>query len=64
MLRSMEVTVKVPMGICEDNQGVIISNTNLDSELKKKHVAILYHKLKESTSSRIVKPIKVFTMVN
>ena len=43
---------------------MIISITNPDSELKKKHVAISYHKLRECAAAKIVNPIKVCTTVN
>ena len=41
-----------------------MSSTNPDSCLKKKHMAILYHKLRESTADGIFNPIKVCTTVN
>ena len=47
------------MALCGENLGMIISSTNPDSEYKKKHVAISYHKLRESVAARIVNPIKV-----
>ena len=45
MLRSLGVPVRGATAICGDNLGMIISSTNPDSELKKKHVAISFHKL-------------------
>ena len=43
---------------------MIISCTNPDSELKKKHVAISYQKLREIAAAGIVNPLKVCTTVN
>ena len=56
--------MKGPTKICGDNLGMIMSSTNPDSELKKKHVEISYHKLQESALDRIINPIKVYTTVN
>ena len=56
--------MKVPMHICGFNLGMIIYSINLDLELKKKHVAISYHKLRESATARILNPIKVCLTVN
>ena len=50
--------------LCGDNLGMIISSTDPDSELKKKHVAISYHKLWECAAAGIVNLIKVCTEVN
>ena len=43
---------------------MIISSTNPESELKKKHLDISYHKLQEWAAEGIVNPIKVCTTVN
>jgi len=64
MLRSLGVPVPGPTRLCGDNLGMIMSSTNPDSELKKKHVAISFHKLRECTAARIVNLIKVDTTVN
>ena len=63
-MRSLSVPVKGATAICGDNLGMIISCTEPDSELKKKYVAISYHKLRESAVARIVNPLKVCTPVN
>ena len=64
MLRSLGVPVIGDTALCGDNLGMIISSTNPDSELKKKHVDISYHKLRESAAVRIFNPIKVCMTVN
>ena len=52
------------MDLCGENLGMIISSTNPDLELKKKHVEISYHKLQDSSGVGIINPIKVCTTVN
>ena len=64
MLRSLGVTVPGPTRLCGDNLGMIMSSTNPDSEIKKNHVAISFHKLRESAAARIVNLIKVCTTEN
>ena len=64
MLRSLGVLVMGTTALCGDNLGMIISSTNPDWELKKKNVAISYHKLRESEAVGIFNPIKVCKTVN
>ena len=64
ILRSLGVPVKCDMKLCGDNLVMIISCTNPDSGLKKKHVEIFYHKLRESAAAGIVNPLKVCPTVN
>ena len=59
MLRCLGVKVSQASLVCGDNMGVILNSTVLDSLLKKKHVAIDYHKTRESAVAGIVHPIKV-----
>ena len=59
MLRCLGVKVKHATLICGDNQGVIQNSTIQDSLLKKKHVAIAYHKTREAAAAGIVHPIKI-----
>ena len=63
MLRSIGVPVIGATALCGDNLGMIISSTNPDSGLKKKHVVIFYHKLWDIATAGIVNPIKVFKTV-
>ena len=53
MLRSLGVPVTGATALCGDNLGMIISSTNPDSELKKKHVAISFHKLRECAAAGV-----------
>ena len=64
LLRSLGIPAKGPTELCVNNQGMIISSANSDSELKKNHVAISYHKLREISAAGIVNPIKVCITVN
>ena len=47
-----------------DNLGMLQSSTLVESQLKKKHVAIGYHKLRECVAAGTVNPIKVDTRHN
>jgi hypothetical protein len=58
MLRCLGVRVNHASLICGDNLGVIQNSTISDSLLKKKHVAIAYHKTREAAAAGIVHPIK------
>ena len=64
MLRSLGVLIIGATSLCGENLGMIISITNPDSELKKKHVVISYHKLRECAAVGIFNPIKFCTRVN
>ena len=59
MLRCLGVKVKHATLICGDNLGVIQNCTILDSLLKKKHVAIVYHSTTEAPAAGICHPIKI-----
>jgi hypothetical protein len=64
MLRCLGVKVMHASLICGDNMGVIQNCTISDSLLKKKHVAIAYHKTRESAAAGMVHPIKIRTEHN
>ena len=64
MLRSLGVTVKGHTALCGDNLEMIISRTNPDSDIIKKRVEILYHKLRESAAAGISNPINICMTVN
>lgn len=59
MLRCLGVKVRYASFVLGDNKGVIINCSVSDSLLKKKHVAIAYHKTRESAAAGIVHPIKI-----
>ena len=54
MLRCLGVPVTVPTDLFGDNFGVIQSAEIPDGELKKKHIAISYHYVREAIAARIV----------
>lgn len=58
MLRCLGVKVSKPTNIMGDNRSVILNSTVPSSLLKKKHVAISYHKTREATAAQICRPIK------
>ena len=58
MLRCLGVKVRHASLICGDNMGVIQNSTIAESLLKKKHVAIAFHKTRESAAAGICHPIK------
>ena len=64
MLRYLCFPIKGATSLCGENLVRIISYTNPYLEMKKKHVAISYHKLREYAAARIVNPIKVCSAFN
>jgi hypothetical protein len=64
MLRCLGVPVTVPTNLYGDNFGVIQSAEIPDSELKKKHIAILYHYVREAIAVRIVNAIWIRSAKN
>ena len=59
MMRCLGVKVEHSSILCGDNLGVVQNATMKDSLLKKKHVAISYHKLREAAACGIVHPMKI-----
>ena len=59
MLRCLGVRIEHSSFICGDNMGVVQNATLKGSVLKKKHVAIAYHKTREATAAGIAHPIKI-----
>lgn len=57
MLRCLGVKVTKPTKVFGDNKGMIQNVSIKDSLLKKKHVAIAYHKSREATAAGIAHPI-------
>ena len=58
MLRCLGVSVTYASLVCGDNLGVVQNSTVKDSLLKKQHVAISYHKVRETAAAGIAHPIK------
>ena len=64
MLRCLGIPITNPTNLYGDNFGLIQSASIPDSELKKKHVAISYHFVRESIAAKIVNTIWVPTHAN
>jgi hypothetical protein len=64
MLRCLGVKVEHATFMFGDNLGVVQNATIKDSLLKKKHVAIAYHKVRESAAAGIIHPMKINTKDN
>ena len=64
MLRCLGVHVDVPSKVFGDNLGVIQNATIKDSLLKKKHIAISYHKVREAVAAGVIVPIKIASADN
>ena len=59
MMRCLGVKVEHSSVLFGDNLGVVQNATMKESLLKKKHVAISYHKVREAASCGIVHPMKI-----
>ena len=64
MLRCLGVEINHASLICGDNKGVIINCTVPDSQLKKKHVAIAYHKAREAAAAGMIHPVRINSQDN
>ena len=64
MLRSLGVTVNKPTDLLGNNEGMIKSSSLPSSTLKKKHVAISYHKVRECNVAGIIRLMHVPTDKN
>jgi hypothetical protein len=59
MMRCLGVKVEYASILFGDNLGVVQNATMKESLLKKKHVAISYHKVREAAACGIVHPMKI-----
>jgi hypothetical protein len=64
MMRCLGVKVSYASLVCGDNLAVIQNCTVSDSLLKKKHVAIAYHKSREAAAAGMIHPMKVLSKDN
>jgi hypothetical protein len=64
MLRCLGVPVSAPTNLYGDNFGTIQSATIPDGELKKKHIAISYHYVREAIAARIVNAVWIKSYEN
>jgi hypothetical protein len=56
MLRALGIRVSKPSNISGDNTGIISNSVTSDATLKKKHVALSYHAMRESVAAGIISP--------
>ncbi len=56
MLRALGINVSKPSTMSGDNAGVIVNASTPDATLKKKHVALSYHLVRETVSAGIIHP--------
>jgi hypothetical protein len=64
MLRSLGIPVSKPSDLSGDNAGVISNATTPEASLKKKHVALSYHSVRESVSAGIIHPHQIMSKDN
>ena len=64
MLRCLGIPVTTPTNLFGDNYSVIQSANIPQSELKKKHVAISYHYVREAIAAKIVNSHHVYSHEN
>ena len=56
VLRCLGVPITKPSYLFGDNLGVIQNASNPDLDIKKKHVAISYHLVREAIAAKIIAP--------
>ena len=56
MLRCLGIPVTEPTCILGDNMSVIQNATNPDMEIKKKHVSISFHVVREAIAADVIEP--------
>ena len=59
MIRCLGVKVETPSHLMGDNLGAIQNDATKESLLKKKHVAVLCHMVREATAAQIALPVKI-----
>lgn len=64
MMRMLGVPLDGPATLCGDNRAVMINTTVPSSQLKKKHNAIAYHRVREAIAAKIMRFVKVRTEHN
>ena len=64
MLRCLGVNVDTASAVYGYNLGVIHNTTIKDTLLKKNHVSVSYHKVREAVAAGIIVPIKIASADN
>ena len=57
MLRCLGIPVQSPSYLLGDNLGVIQNANNPEADIKKKHVAISFHVVREAIAAGIIHPL-------
>ena len=63
-LRALGIPIEQPTNLNGDNLGMLQSIQLPDAQMKKKHIAISFHLVRESVAAGIVKPIKIHSKWN
>jgi hypothetical protein len=64
MLQALGIKISTPSAIAGNNAGVIANVSMPDATLKKKHVALSYHTVRENVAAGVIHPYKVSSKVN
>jgi hypothetical protein len=64
MMRMLGVPLDGLATLCGDNRSVMINTTVPSSQLKKKHNAIAYHRIREALAAGIMRFVKIRTEDN
>jgi hypothetical protein len=59
MLRSLGIPITEPSKIARDNAGVVINAFTPDAVLKKKHVALSFHCVRENVATGVIGPVRI-----
>ena len=63
-LRMMGIPLEGPANVFCDNEAVVTSATRPESMLKKKHVSVCYHRVREGCASGMMRVAKEHTDTN
>jgi hypothetical protein len=59
MLQALGIKISAPSAIARDNAGVIANASMPNATLKKKHVALSYHTVRENVAAGVIHPYNV-----
>ena len=63
-LRSFGVAIDGPAKILCDNQSVVTNSQKPESTLSKKHLSVIFHRVREAVSRKVISVGKIFTKMN
>ncbi len=64
MLQALGIKVSKPSASSGDNAGVITNASMPEATLKKKHVALSFHSVRENVAAGVIHPYKVSSKNN